>query len=84
MAAAWIEKKEGWLGRYKRETPPQGKYKKKETKKQEIENDYIVIYKPIICPRCKSKKQKCYKTDLPVRYHKCGTCGHNFKSVEYI
>jgi len=41
-----------------------------------------VTYIPLRCPRCNSKKIKCYSSQLPVRYHKCKKCGHKFKSIE--
>lgn len=41
-----------------------------------------VIYRPVRCPACESKKTRVTKTMVPLRYHKCNECGHNFKSME--
>lgn len=46
-----------------------------------------VRYYVLRCPKCRSDQVKVTKTmhphDAPtVRYHKCGECGHRFKSVE--
>jgi hypothetical protein len=40
--------------------------------------DYFILQ----CPFCKSEKHSVYKTDKPVRYHKCKNCEKSFKSVE--
>ena len=35
------------------------------------------------CPACGSTNVPVYNSNhLPIRYHKCGDCGHRFKSVE--
>ncbi|MEN6428065.1 MAG: hypothetical protein ABFE13_22150 [Phycisphaerales bacterium] len=42
-----------------------------------------VLWVPIRCPYCGSGD--CPVTNsshVPIRYHKCRTCGHSFKSVE--
>ncbi|OGW89760.1 MAG: hypothetical protein A3E74_06335 [Omnitrophica bacterium RIFCSPHIGHO2_12_FULL_44_12] len=44
--------------------------------------EYAVTYHAIRCPRCGSKKCKCYHSAAPIRYHKCRACSMNFKSVE--
>lgn len=41
-----------------------------------------VIYSLIRCPRCQSSATRIYCTRRPVRYHKCDSCQHTFKSVE--
>lgn len=53
--------------------------RKKKTAPPKIE---AIIWKPIRCPECKSANTKVVRTKRPIRYHKCGDCGHNFKSVE--
>lgn len=51
-----------------------------------FEDDFGVIYKPLRCSRCQSKKVHCYRTinqdTFIVRYHTCQICGKNFKSIE--
>jgi len=44
--------------------------------------DRGVIYHIVRCPKCGGDRTKIVRTDRPVRYHKCGECGHGFKSVE--
>jgi len=44
--------------------------------------DYGVTFIPLRCPKCRSKKIRCYKTEIPKRYHICYTCGWRFKSIE--
>jgi len=41
-----------------------------------------VVYTPIHCPVCGSTDVPIQRTAIPVRYHRCRACGHNFKSVE--
>lgn len=52
------------------------------TNKRKQVGEYCVPFIPIQCPRCESKDNKIYKSDPPVRYHKCNNCDLNFKSVE--
>lgn len=66
----WIERKPNWLGNQKSE------------RKKVTSDEYGVIYIPLKCPKCGSKKIKCYGTHAPIRYHYCKACGHNFKSIE--
>jgi len=43
----------------------------------------VVEYIRLRCPECNSTNCPVYSSrDLPVRYHKCGKCGHTFKSIE--
>ena len=43
----------------------------------------VVVYVKLRCPKCGSFNIPVYNSDnLPIRYHKCSDCGHNFKSVE--
>ena len=76
----WIKKDENkrWLNGY---TPAKKRQKIKETSTED-HSEEAVTYRPIKCPKCGSKKNNCYKTDLPVRYHKCLNCGWRFKSIE--
>jgi len=42
-----------------------------------------VMYMKVRCPKCRSTKVPVYDSShLPIRYHKCSECGHNFKSIE--
>lgn len=41
-----------------------------------------VIFQPVRCPRCRSKRTLVKSSRPPVRHHKCSDCGENFKSVE--
>ena len=50
--------------------------------KVKSEPSQVVIYYIIRCPKCGSEKTSVSRTLRPIRYHKCGDCGHNFKSVE--
>ncbi len=72
----WINRRKGWLSGYKSKEKKHSK-----EKKEEIDN-YAVIFYPIKCPKCRSKDVGRYKSALPIRYHKCKKCGHNFKSIE--
>jgi len=47
----------------------------------------MVVYVRIRCPECHSDRAPVQHTDpivnkLRIRHHRCGTCGHTFKSVE--
>jgi phage FluMu protein Com len=57
---------------------------KDEKKLNKPEFEYAIPFFPIKCPRCKTKDTQCYKSDPPIRYHKCDVCGFNFKSIEQI
>jgi hypothetical protein len=41
-----------------------------------------VIFQPVRCPSCRSQDVPVQHTRLPVRYHRCRSCGETFKSVE--
>ncbi|MDD4980689.1 MAG: HNH endonuclease signature motif containing protein [Candidatus Omnitrophica bacterium] len=41
-----------------------------------------VLYKPVTCPRCGTRKVHCYGSYLPIRYYKCQICKYNFKTRE--
>lgn len=43
-----------------------------------------VIYQPVRCPVCRSKDVPIQHTEVPIRYHRCRSCGERFKSVEKI
>lgn len=72
---AWIQKRDGWLKDHIPDKRPVGR-------PQTVEQNTSTIYRPIRCTKCNSKNISTYKTELPLRYHKCKNCGHNFKSVE--
>ena len=76
----WIEKKKDWLGdrRHKRD----GLDKQGEQEKNPEMSDYGVIFVPLRCPRCGSKKVKCHTSKPPIRYHICRECMYRFKSIE--
>lgn len=42
--------------------------------------------RPVIaCPRCSGRRCPVQNSqNLPVRYHKCRSCGYRFKSVETV
>lgn len=41
-----------------------------------------VLYRPITCPKCGTKKVRCYGSHLSIRYYKCKICHYNFKAEE--
>lgn len=41
-----------------------------------------VIWRPVKCPRCRSKRCPVTSSRSPIRHHKCLDCELNFKSVE--
>lgn len=41
-----------------------------------------VIYHVLKCPQCRSAETTVTSSVRPVRYHKCDSCGHTFKSIE--
>lgn len=49
---------------------------------QPLEEPQAVTFHLIRCPGCMSTNTRIYKTDRPIRYHKCSQCGLSFKSVE--
>jgi predicted RNA-binding Zn-ribbon protein involved in translation (DUF1610 family) len=71
----WLERREGWL----KNVSHSDRLETNEVRKKE---EYGVKYIPLKCPKCGSKKVKCYATYLPTRYHTCKSCGHKFKSIE--
>jgi ribosomal protein S27E len=44
--------------------------------------DGAVVYRPVRCPECRSIDVPVTHTAVPIRYHKCRSCGETFKSVE--
>jgi transposase-like protein len=79
MVDQWIKNQEGWLHGYVR---PKATAVKNEIAIKEKDATYGVTFYPLKCPRCASKKVKCYHTESPVRYHKCKECQFKFKSRE--
>ncbi len=77
----WLERRENWL-RNENNLGGINFRKKGAGRPQDTSNDYAVRFIPLRCPRCKSKNIKCYASRLPIRYHICQKCGHNFKSIE--
>ena len=76
MGGRWLNRHENWLDKKPNiERRPVGR-------PVNDSDDYGVRYVPVRCPKCKSKDNKCYASRLPIRYHVCNECGHNFKSVE--
>lgn len=73
MALRWLERKPDWL---KRDRSDDSSFKK------ERGGDYGILFIPLRCPKCKSKRIKCYSSRPPIRYHYCKDCGCNFKSIE--
>jgi len=75
----WIERKSNWL---KNDDYNSGFKEKTAGRPPNDSEDYGVKFIPLRCPRCKSKSVLCYKTDFPIRYHTCQSCGWKFKSIE--
>ena len=77
----WLERKENWL---KNENTSGSIALKKRGagRPQDTSGDYAVKFIPLKCPKCGSKKIRSYACHPPVRYHRCKSCGHNFKSIE--
>jgi transposase-like protein len=71
--AEWINKK-GWLDGYIKSTKP---------KEEEVVNkSNVVVYLPLKCPVCRSRKVRCYGADKPILYYKCVDCELKFKVIE--
>jgi predicted Zn-ribbon and HTH transcriptional regulator len=69
----WLEKKSNWL---------RNDSSNFQIQPENSSEDYGVTFIPLRCPRCRSKKVRCYAHRLPVRYHYCRKCAYRFKSVE--
>jgi len=79
----WVSQKKGWLKKdYFIKKHENIDFVNQQPEKEKVDN-YAVMFYPIKCPRCNSKNVKRYKSNLPIRYHKCKDCGLNFKSVEH-
>jgi predicted RNA-binding Zn-ribbon protein involved in translation (DUF1610 family) len=72
----WIEKKNNWLKN------GNGNLNRQPDEDNTADDTYGVAYIPLRCPRCHSKKVRCYAHRLPARYHYCLKCGYRFKSIE--
>ena len=67
---AFLEQPKGWLNGY---VAP---------KKREYQfNTDCILFIPLRCPKCRSKKITFANKDGRLRYHTC-ECGHKFKSIE--
>ena len=80
----WVKAKKGWLNEYAsgaKAKKQKGKSKKEKDTQQE-DAQYGVVFVPVRCPKCRSKKVRCYSSSPPVRYHICKKCGMRFKSYE--
>lgn len=80
----WIDKKH-WLNGYappKTAAPKVEEEEVNDSQEDSTAPQYGIIYIPIRCPKCNSKDVKCTRSMPPIRYHKCKTCGYNFKSRE--
>jgi transposase-like protein len=75
----WVETS-GWLKGYAK-TREKSDAVIEQTEALLAENAVQVIIK-IKCPRCVSKKIKCYGKDKPVLYYRCLDCGKKFKVIE--
>ncbi len=76
----WIERKKDWLGNRKHREERLDKPAEQEKKVEG--GDYGVTFIPIKCPRCGSKKVKCYSSRPGIRYYRCKDCQHRFKAIE--
>lgn len=75
----WINTR-GWLKGY-----TQDKLKTASSIKPEESSlpKSTVAHVPLKCPRCRSRRVRCYGTvDRPVLYYKCTACGFKFKVLE--
>jgi hypothetical protein len=87
--ASWV-KKDGWLKGYVKEKSPV--IRKEEVfgnskvieEIEVVERQRTVIFIPIKCPFCSSRKVHCYGADKPVLYYQCKEkkCKHKFKVLE--
>lgn len=56
--------------------------RRRQSKRKSADPDTI-LYIKLRCPRCHSTNVPVYDShNLPIRYHRCADCGHQFKSVE--
>ncbi len=58
--------------------------KKKADPEADLNFHEAVIWHVIRCPGCGSYLCPVHTTRRPIRYHKCSSCGANFKSVEIL
>jgi hypothetical protein len=81
----WIDEEPDWLGPSERpqERAPPAKAKVEPTEEQLP----IVIWIPVLCPKCRSLDCPVTNTSTQtpgMRYHKCRTCNASFKSFQRI
>lgn len=84
---SWVKGGKGWLKGYVRPRKAgldAAEDAKDDVKPPEDETFPIVTVRAARCPKesCRSKDVMCYKTALPIRYHKCNLCGSRFKTLE--
>jgi hypothetical protein len=75
--AGWVNGK-GWLNGYAKERSTALE------KPKHSDGEWAITHVPIKCPKCGSRKSKCYGKDGPVKYCKCmePTCKIKFKAIE--
>lgn len=80
----WIKREGPWLKHVSKRdrAAPIAEQTQEKQQDDDQSEQYGVIYHPIRCPKCKSKKIKTHTSRPPTRYHKCQDCGFNFKSTE--
>lgn len=84
-----------WLGIHRRRdwrepqteaTRPDVRAKPRERTKQRVirlqDQLPVVIFDPLRCPECGSKKLRTHTVRPPKRNHECKECGAKFKSIE--
>ena len=81
MNAKWLKGGRGWIGNDPDRHKPAVK-KAPDPQPADDDDNYAVIYRPLKCPRCKSKKVKIYSTKENTRYCLCRACDHRFKAIE--
>jgi len=87
--ASWIRKDDWLKGYVEKKTPVIQKdevcgYNKVIEEIGVVEKQRVVIFIPIKCPFCYSRKVHCYGADKPVLYYRCkeSKCKHKFKVIE--
>ena len=73
MTNGWVGKKKNWLRKKRRNAAAD----------PEPEPEYGTVYHVVKCPRCGSRRVKCYRTVETTRYYRCleTDCEFRFKAV---